>query len=627
MNEINTEILKKLIKIIEKRIKFINANIASSEQKLSRVNKYEELINTIKNDNQCFASPTFNTSLDELLGGLDLDNYKDKLELLFEKMSYLEVIANSILDGHYKSYDEQELEIINEVIELILFFKNVSHEQKSEERTIVSKSNEELVVCEALYDKLRNGTEGLEHFDNDLPYIMDLIGQEDIEFKKDVLILIQRLSKKIHENILNKIQEDEITAIGEFDFEEEESQQTIDEDLIRGVFAKYGFNYDFFTAKHKASIARISLRRIESVLEILSTYPEYKFVVDYQRLGQERSLFLIIKHATKETLKYLVDDAKKRGVTVQEIFGVNGVYKKVSKNKDADVIETGPDGERDDEYLSGSYEYYLKNADTFEMLSLKYNAANPGLNVDFFKDILAIAPEVLAVPSHLISENIELALQYGIKVVRKTKIGQVHAHAPTMFESRHFAELCDALIEKGLYDYLVAYPSALRDEKFVRKILYYKINNKLERTNSGKIKEVRFAPEPYDLDQVVNRNNLQKYIALVPGEIVAFVRDEDNKKLQTKLTSDPVMDAMDNTEDVNVVNDATYSIGGVLVSRHKFRRVWYLMTMSGDMNKANLSDLLMYALIYDSYYSDEELEVIDKFAHSFNFGGITLWNI
>lgn len=626
MNEINTEVLKKLIKIIEKRIKFINANIASSEQKLSRVNQYDELINTIKNDNQCFANPSFDTQLDELLGGLDLDDHKDKLELLLEKLSYLEVIANSILDGHYKNYDEQELLIIEEVIDLIMYFKSVSHDQKSEQRTIVSKSSEELVMCESLYDKLRNGSQGLEHFDTDLPYLMMLLDQEDVSLKRDVLILIQKLSKIIHENILNKIQEDEITAIGEFEIEEE-SNETIDEDLIRGVFAKYGFNYDFFTAKHKASIARISLRRIESVLEILSTYPEYKFVIDYQRLGQERSLFLIIKHATKETLKYLVDDAKKRGVTVQEIFGVNGVYKKVSKNKDADIIEPGPDGERDDEYLSGSYEYYLKNADTFEMLSLKYNAANPGLNVDFYKDILATAPEVLAVPSHLVSENIELALQYGIKIVRKTKIGQVHVHAPTMFESRHFAELSDVLIENGLYDYLVSYPSALRDEKFVKKILYYKINNKLERTNSGKIKEVRFAPEPFDLDQVVNRNNLQKYIAVVPSEIVEFVRDEDNKKLLAKLTNDPVMDAMDNSEDVNKVNDAIYSIGGVLVSRHKFRRVWYLMTMSGQMNKANLSDLLMYALIYDSYYSDEELDILDKFAHGFNFGGITLWNI
>ena len=103
----------------------------------------------------------------------------------------------------------------------------------------------------------------------------------------------------------------------------------------------------------------------------------------------------------------------------------------------------------------------------------------------------------------------------------------------------------------------------------------------------------------FDLDQVINRNNLLKYISRVPSEIIDFVRDDNNKKLLSKITNDPVMDAMDNNEEVKVVNDVTYSIGGVLVSRNKFRRVWYLMTMSGHMNKGDLSNLLMYALIYE----------------------------
>ena len=46
------------------------------------------------------------------------------------------------------------------------------------------------------------------------------------------------------------------------------------------------------------------------------------------------------------------------------------------------------------------------------------------------------------------------------------------------------------------------------------------------------------------------------------------------------------------------------------------------MTMSGHMNEGDLSNLLMYALIYNSYYTDEELKVLEEFARGFNFGGV-----
>ncbi len=621
MSEINSETLKKLIKLVEKRIKTINANIASNQEQLLRVNKYDDLVNTIRRDNHCFANNSFLSELEGLLGGIEIED-KEKLETLLEKVELLHIIANSIIDGYYKDFNEEETKLIEEVIDLIMYFKNISSEQKSEQRSNVSKSNEELVRCESLYDKLRNGDEGLEHFDEDLPYIMWLVNQEEITFRKDTLVLVQGLSKCVHDNILRQINEDELSIIGdELDIEEEKNEE-IDEDLIRGVFAKYGFNYDFFTEKHKLSLSRIALRRIEDILEVLSSYQEYQFVRNYIRQGNERGLFLIIRHATKETLLYLIQDAQKRGVTVEEIFGVSGVYKKISKNA---TPTEGGEGPVDDEYLSGTYEYYKKNADLFEKMTLQYKVDNPGSNVDFFKDALLSTPEVLALPSELLAHNLKLADQYKLKVVKKSVMGEVHLNAATMYESRHFAELCDVLIENGLYDYVVSYPSVLKEEKLVKKILYAKRRGTLERLPNGKIKDVRLSKEPYDLNIVVNRNNLNKYMSRVPANIVDFVINPDNKKYLVKISSDEVMDAMDNNG--TIVNDVMYSINGVLVSRLKFRRIWYLMTMSGEMSKANLSDLLMYALVYDSYYTDEELEILEAFAYGFNFGGMKLWNI
>lgn len=621
MSEINFEVFKRLNKLVEKRIKVINANIASNQEKLQRVNKYDDLINTINNDNLCFANHLFINLIDDLIGGLDLEQVDDsKVESLFEKVELLNVIADNIVNGFYKSYTQDEIKIISEVIDLILYFKDISHQQKSTQRNNVFKSNEELVKCESLYDKLRNGENGLEHFDEDLSYIMFLIKQEDMSFRKDVLVLIQLLSKRIHENKLEQIQEDVLSVINEEVDVEEENNEEIDEDLIRGVFAKYGFNYDFFTDKHKAILSRISLMRVEAVLEVLSSYSEYQFVRDYQKFGNERNLFLIIRYASKDTLLFLIEDAKRRGVTVEEVFGVSGVYKRVSKH---DVSPTEGGVPADDDYVSGSFEYYRKNSDLLEKLSLQYNIDNPGSEVDFYKDALLCTPEVLAIPSQLFAENIALAQKYKLKMFKKSPTGEIHLNAATMYESRHFEELCDVLIENGLYDYVVNYPSVLKEEKLVKKILYARRMGTLERSSNGKIKEIRNAPEPYNLNTVINRNNLNIYISRVPSSIIDFVEDSENKKLLSKLTNDSVMESMENNPNVVVVDDAVYSIDGVLVSRHKFRRIWYLMTMSGHINEGELKDLFMYALVYNSYYNSEEIKKLEKFAYGFNFGGVS----
>ena len=44
------------------------------------------------------------------------------------------------------------------------------------------------------------------------------------------------------------------------------------------------------------------------------------------------------------------------------------------------------------------------------------------------------------------------------------------------------------------------------------------------------------------------------------------------------------------------------------------------------MKDASYSNLLMYALMYNSYYTDDELKALEAFTMGFNFGGVGLWN-
>lgn len=620
--DINLEVLKKLLLIVEKKIKDINKAISTSQEEIEKVNEFDVLISLINENELCFADPKFNEDLEMLVGEVIVED-KEFLNTFLDTIEYLKFVATSVQDSKFSSFSQDELEQVKDVVESLTKIKALSNEQKAEERKRFTKSNTELVQCVALYDKLRQGKEGLLHLNSDLPYLMTLLKEQDNQFVKDVLELVRVLTMYIHNNIMEQIKIDSLTT--EVDEEELEDtlQEEIDEELIKELFSKYGFDFNIFTKNHRKILTtKCKLQRIENVLEVLSSYPEYSFVKLYQNRSGEKSLFLIFRYATKETLEYLVNDAKNRNVRLEDIFRVNGVYKKVSKKKES--LEQGPpkpEG-KNDEYLNGSYEYYKANSKLFENLTVYYRN-NYGIEIDFYHEILLKAPDVFTLPSELVAKNIQYMKDYNINLTTHTN-GVLEPNAPSVLSAGSFLRLSDILIENGLYNYIVEYPSVVKDEPLVKIILFEQRNNNLKLNSRGQIRYIRHNRNSYNMNEVenlINRNNINYLLKdlILPDKFYEML-DAIESYVEPVIKDDTIRELDENPQ--IKVSDIIYNILGVKVSRLKFIRVWSALVKCGLTNEYAHSKLLLFALTYNSIYSDEALQKIVEFVNQPEFGGV-----
>lgn len=632
MKEFNFETLKELIKLVEKRIRSINESIASSDEQIEKVDEFDEIITKIHGDSLFFSDNKIINKVMTLLEGIDLGEKEELLTKLIDNLDYLNFVASSIQDDKFTSFNDDELVMINEVVEILKEFKELSHNQKFAIKSQYTKRNEEL---NKLYDKLRKGSEGVVHFTQaEISYLLYLIDEDNLTFKYECLELIRILSKYIHENILNQLNNDEFGVIEEdYEIDEEEiPQQAIPEDVIISTFAKYGFDFNLFNHKHQMILrTKRGLNYIEEVLEVLSTCDEYKFLRNINinsKNYEKRLLFFVVRYATKETLIHLIESSKDRDVTVEEIFRVGGVYKRVSKSGNSEVIIDPPTPEPpsvNDESLNGCHEYYMKNSKVFAALSSEFKEKY-GIEIDFFKSILKHSPEVLALPSDLVVKNLTYLKEYDIPLI-STRKDRIIPNAPTVLESRHFVKLLDQLIEADLYDYVKIYPSIVKNENLVKAVLYEQFNGTLERDNIGRIIYVREHLKEYiarmeEIEKVVNHDSVNKINANLHLPEEFFKLLEKIEDLKEPCNKDEAMiKRLDSNSMIYVEGSNFYTINGVIVSRNKFIRVWNAIVKSNIAHDFSEPELLLYALTYNSYYNDEQLKILSDFVYQPNYGG------
>lgn len=632
MKEFNFETLKKLIKLVEKRIRSINESIASSDEQIEKVDEFDEIITKIHGDSLFFSDNKIINKVMTLLEGIDLGEKEELLTKLIDNLDYLNFVASSIQDDKFTSFNDEELAMINEVIEILKEFKELSHNQNFAIKSQYTKRNEEL---NKLYDKLRKGSEGVVHFTPaEINYLLYLIDENDLKFKYECLELIRILSKYIHENILNQLNNDEFGVIEEdYEIDEEEiPQQAIPEDVIISTFAKYGFDFNLFSSKHQMILrTKRGLNYIEEVLEVLSTCDEYKFLRNINinsKNYEKKLLFFVVRYATKETLIHLIESSKDRDVTVEEIFRVGGVYKRVSKSGNSEVIIDPPTPEPpsvNDESLNGCHEYYMKNSKLFAALSSEFKEKYD-IEIDFFKSILNHSPEVLALPSDLVVKNLTYLKEYDIPLI-STRKNRIIPNAPTVLESRHFVKLLDQLIEADLYDYVKIYPSIVKNENLVKAVLYEQFNGTLERDNIGRIIYVREHLKEYiarmeEIEKVVNHDSVNKINANLHLPEEFFKLLEKIEDLKEPCNKDEAMiKRLDSNSMIYVEGSNFYTINGVIVSRNKFIRVWNAIVKSNIAHDFSEPELLLYALTYNSYYNDEQLKILSDFVYQPNYGG------
>ena len=244
-----TKLLTKLNSIVTHRMKKINAELSAKPNSNVNETEFDDIIKILSDEPTTLKNPEFLRKIIDIVENTEEPNEKT---LQFKKtVKYLSFLFE-ILETHKdKTLKRDEIAALNEVIYYLKECKTKKEEQIKKEREL-ALTNPELEKCQRLHKKLSNGDKGTEHFFEDLQYLNSLIEGETIEFKKEVLLLIQYLTKKIHDNIIAKIDEEEFVPSPEIKDEEDITNEIkLDEDLLVQTFKKYGFDYYYLTEKHR----------------------------------------------------------------------------------------------------------------------------------------------------------------------------------------------------------------------------------------------------------------------------------------------------------------------------------------------------------------------------------------
>ena len=201
MKEIDEQFLKEIVRIVAEKIKEINDSIANSNECLKKIDDYDDIINHIRENNNCFASSDFEKKVNSVLTSVNLEN-KTLLAQAIDDLQYLCYLSKFIDNGDFAGYKESELNLVEKLIKVIEQIKAVSIAEKDSYRQSVSKKSSELELCTSLYDKLRKGDEGLIHFQaQEISYLLKILASKEMNYRCRALNLIIRMETKIDENI------------------------------------------------------------------------------------------------------------------------------------------------------------------------------------------------------------------------------------------------------------------------------------------------------------------------------------------------------------------------------------------------------------------------------------------
>ena len=431
--------VEELIGIIQAKLKYLVSKISNYNVNENNVSsRIAGMAKELKTDPFLLGDLDFRSEIDSYLKEIEDENY---LISIIDDMTIIEIVCEAKKRGIDVSLNSEEIDKVNRVCEALLKVEDILKQRN--EQLKKQKSADEILNSKysRLYDKLIAGESCLEHFtDDEIDMILDSIKGKDFAFKFEILEYIRNISNVINNNIVN--------GVDEVDIYEDENTVEIDEDIIRNLFIKYHYQYDKMPDKFKKVLqTKCKVQRIIDLFEYMDGKEEFKFLrncgnasASSANVAGFRKLVLLLRYATVETLDYIAKDAENRGITISDIFEIQGVYKHVSKPGRSSG--TGGDGETDELSVSGSFEYYKGNALMLDELSREYQMKFGDPNIDFYKTTLETYPELFERSPEVIKNNIETARKYQLQLVEKD-VNTYHLKCPSFLITGHLSKKLD----------------------------------------------------------------------------------------------------------------------------------------------------------------------------------------
>ena len=613
----------KLIRKLVERISELEKKIADGTAQDERVNDTSIIINNLKENPYSICYEGVSMAVAGLLNKL-MGESPDYIELttIAKNLSVVAEAKNIGFDD--ASFTDDELKDFNKLIESLEELVEKEKEQRAGEEGAISAAEDNLLFAEIIMDKLNKGDNGTEYLsDEEMDYVLGIIDDLSAKEKIDVLEELREFQQKIFLENMRRLE-------GDVFFREEGEDQAnvtrLDRDLLIQIFKSNGFDYSRFTVKYMDLIEKkCDLSRIQGFFNFIKGKPEFEFLREYgsdsvkgkQKELEIKMFYGLLKYSTPEILDYLLNDAKTREVELQKILTIEGVYKRTSK-----VTGTTPGGGggSPDVTIVGTYDYYVRNTAILDALSERYRKEYRNPRIDLYKNAVEYGKIVMITPPDIVRGNIHLLEMYGIGLIEDfdsdLQIGEdellardYNVRAITTLSARNLAERVDWLIEAGGYNYVSNYPSILKAELDLKKIIYAEKTGTLEYDSKGRIKEIRRAKAPINIDAVLDRSAVEAVESQIPDyykEKAANAQIYDPKyknKFIEKLDQQYLLD-----------DGMTYDMDGVKVSAMKVKRIFYEIdpaTRGGGEAPAVDDDLLkLYVLSHGSFYSHEQMDTL-----------------
>lgn len=628
MKHYTSEIIEAYVEKLSKKIKELNKQSTNISTPPNISENIQLIIDKLKN-NPYSIEDISNEELIEILKKHTGISVKDEL---FEKISIVRALAAANKEGINFDLLDSEKETINQLVELLTETLNAELREYATFQQEVNKSKLEIEKYRIIYDKLRAGFEGTEYIISEEVSILSELSKDDtFENRKNLLFSISSINKKVERNRLLDLQNTET--------KKEKVKTEIDEELIKELFKKYGYTLNNMPEKiYKALRTKCKYNEIVKIFEALTSDPRYNFTKDYGVPNQNKTarmikqeflmLYHILRYATPAILKHLSNDAPKYQVTLEEIFRIRGVFKH-NTNKTI-TLPGGGGGQTDDLSIDGAFDNYRKNTLLFEEIR-QYIKETEDIDINYYKEILESSPSSFTTNPETTKASFEIAKLYGIPFTYKGELTSIKG-----LTSKHLLERLDTIIETGnhnLMEYTQIRKSSLNYSKVhYESILAYHYGNCLVLSDDNmyyKRNESRELWATYygtDCIASLRRPHLEQLRSEIPAHYIRKIEiiDEiDILNLAEAINldySDEYIEKLEqyhDEKDTSKLGQLSYNINGVYISRLKFRKIWKALMEMYDQD-VEIEKMLLFALTYKSYYTEQEFEVLKKFAYGLN---------
>ena len=636
-------ISKDLLDILSSRIKKFEKGLRKQLVIDPRRETIVKLIEDIRNDPYIIATLNKRELLDDFTKYLVNAHVieVDELTAFFEKRYNLAAaVARGYTQGIMIKYDQEELSTIDKLIEYLENCVDVIDRSHEDGIARYNSEKDSYSLYYSLYDKLRSEEE-IEFFTEDeIGILEELIKDRGFAYYKEVMKFIYEYNRRALNN--RALQADDLLD-DIVDNNKDKKKYSIDEDVLKKIFEEFGFTYDGIPDDvFNAIIDSCDAERIRDIFSYINSNPSYHFLKDFGKKeivikkpnGEEIKypknsvllrrqfvvLYHIIRYSNISILRYLEQDCAEKDVDLEEvILKVRGVVKHVSHKKGRPT-EPGPSTPTSELSVPGAFENYKANSEELIKLSKEYGVdyLQYAINCDKYATILGS-------DDTRFKTNINILKQYGFKfeVLENVKtVEKMPWFGTLIIDTNMLLSRIDILIENGVrngakdesFAYALAYPSVLYyDHRLIEAIVYNSYNDDLVYLPNGKLKDLR--REIFNVsDDYYERFNFRKSLVKLREDIPEKYREIAATAQDVDFSyTDEYLDRIEPfiVGEGSKLDSFAYSIGNVIVSLPKVKRIWKAIRKVYD-NDFDLDKLFMFAITYDSYYVDSELQELNS---------------